>query len=198
MRQQPISVETLEEMGRLLNEFPGGECFAWFDKATGELVVTTSMYDLDPDRFEGEDIERIEEHEDDSWLPDEARRVLPDWMEDERRQVEAICAGETGRYVRIPVGAEYGAPGILDAYVNTLVDGALRDEIRGVMRGRGAFRRVKDVLHRRGKIELWHEYEQERQLTSAREWLREQGIEPAEAAPETPPPLRLVDEDEDG
>lgn len=196
MRQQPISLDTLEELGRLLNEFPGGECFAWFDKATGELVVTTSMYGLDPDRYEGEDIEWIEEPQDDSWLPDEARRKLPDWMEDERRQVEAICADEAGRYVGVPIGVDYGAPGILDAFAGEITDGALRDEVRGAIRGRGAFRRVKDALRRRGQIELWHRYKEQRQLACAREWLREQGIEPDE--PESPPALRPVGEDEDG
>ncbi len=198
MRQQPISSETLAELGRLLNEFPGGECFAWFDKATGELVVTTSMYGLDLDLYKDEDIERIEEPQDDSWLPDEARRKLPDWMENERLQVETICADVTGRYVRIPIGAEHGAPGILDAFANTLVDGALRDEIRGAMRGRGAFRRVKDALHRRGNIELWHRYEEQRQLSCARDWLREQGIEPDEHESGPRPVLRLVGEDEEG
>lgn len=196
MRQQPISVETLEELGRLLNEFPGGECFAWFDKAMGELVLTTSMYGLDPDRYEGEDIEWIEEPRDDRWLPDEARRKLPDWMEDERRQIEAICADEAGRYVRVPIGVDYGAPGILDAFASEITDGALRDEVRGAIRGRGSFRRVKDALHRRGKTELWHRYEEQRRLTCAREWLREQGIELDE--PELRPVLRLVGEDEDG
>lgn len=195
MRQQPISLETLEELGRLLNEFPGGECFAWFDKVTGGLVVTTSLYGLDPDRDEGDDIEGIEEPQEDSWLPDEARRKLPDWMEDERRLVEAICADVTGRYVRIPIGAEYGAPGILDAFANTLTDRALRDEIRSAMRGRGAFRRVKDALHRRGKIEIWHRYRDQRQLSCARDWLREQAIEPDE--PELRPVLGLLGEDED-
>jgi hypothetical protein len=193
---RPVSPDTLEELGRLLNEFPGGECFAWFDKGMSELVVTTSMYGLDPDQYEGEDVEWIEEPQDDSWLPDEARRKLPDWMEDERRRVEAICADVTGRYLRVPIGAEYGAPGILDAFASTLTDPSLRDEIRNAMRGRGAFRRVKDALHRRGKLELWHRYQEQRQLACAREWLREQGCEPDE--PDPRPALRLVDEDEEG
>lgn len=62
---RPVSPDTLEELGRLLNEFPGGECFAWFDKGMSELVVTTSMYGLDPDQYEGEDVEWIEEPQDD-------------------------------------------------------------------------------------------------------------------------------------
>lgn len=199
MTRRPVSADTLEELGRLLNEFPGGECFAWFDKVTGELVVTTSLYGLDPDRYEGDDIEGIEEPQDDAWLPAEARPKLPDWMEAERRQVEAINADDTDRYVRVPIGAEYGAPGILNAFANTLTDRALRDEIRSAMRGRGAFRRVKDTLHRRGKIELWHRYQDQRQLTCAREWLQAEGIELVDHDPAraSAPALRLVGEDED-
>lgn len=196
MTRRPVSPDTLEELGRLLNEFPGGECFAWFDKATGELIVTTSMYGLDPDRYEGDDIEWIEEPQDDSWLPVDARPKLPEWMVDERRQIESICADDTGRYVRVPIGAEYGAPGILDAFASSLTDRALRNEVRDAIRGRGAFRRVKDTLDRRGMLELWHRYEEQRQLACAREWLASEGIQIDDTRP-LASALTLVAEDED-
>lgn len=202
-----LSRETLEEVGRLLNEHPGGECCAWLDKATGEVITTTSMYGLGPAPYEAEDAGWNEEDTgwsegdtdwndeppDDRSPPEHAPHELPGWMEDERRLVEAICADTTGRYLPVPVGAAFGAPGILDAFADTLTDRRLREEIGRVMRGPGAFRRVKDTLQRRGKLELWQDYEERRQLSCAREWLREEGIAPIEE----PPALRLVGEAED-
>ncbi len=59
----------MEELGRLLSHDPGGEVFAWLDTWTGELVLTTSLYGLDPDGEDGGDGESTEEHEDAARLP---------------------------------------------------------------------------------------------------------------------------------
>lgn len=163
MNRPPISQNTLEEIGRLLQQDPGDECHAWLDRESGEVFFTQSLYGLDPDANEQEDVEA---------LP-----TLKDWQEAERRYVQAVCADTAGRYVRIPVGAENGAPGLLSAFASTLTDPKLREEVYAAMRGRGAFRRVKDILHHRGQIDLWHRYEEEHQRTQAREWLEGEGIE---------------------
>ena len=142
-----VTDETMEEIGRLLNEDPGGEAFAWLDTRTGELVLTTSLYGLDPDREDGDDDELIEEHEGAARLPVSGRHSLPDWMDAERRQVEAISADKSGRYRRVPLGVEHGAPGILESFARTLTDATLRDEVREAMRGRGAFRRAQTARY---------------------------------------------------
>ena len=176
MTLPPIASETLEELGRLLHEDPEGGGFAWFDKDTRELVATTSMYGLDPEAIPDDD-------DDDDWGAPQTPARLPEWAEAERRQVEAICADTTGRYLWVPIGANRAGSGLLDGFARTLADSALRSEVLDAMRGRGAFRRVKDALHRRGKLDLWHRYEEERQLASARDWLASEGIEVGEAGP---------------
>ncbi|MES2640209.1 MAG: hypothetical protein V4850_12020 [Myxococcota bacterium] len=170
MRDLPVSHANLEEIGRLLHESRSGDCYAWFDTATGELIMTTSLYGVEgdgsdePSRFEADG------------------RALPDWMESERGQVQAIYADESGRYLTIPIGGENGGSGLLEAFARTLTDPVLRNGVRDAMHGRGAFRRVKDVLHRHGQIDLWHAFESARDLAAARRWLEDEGIRPVEEA----------------
>ena len=42
--------------------------------------------------------------------------------------------------------------------------------------GRGRYRRVKDVLERRGRIQLWYDFEARRQRALVKEWLDENGV----------------------
>lgn len=162
-REVVLTDSTIWELGNLLDTSNDAGQHAWLDTETGELLIVTSTYDLEEDA-EGGEAEPVSR--------------LHDWMEDERRLVATILADTTGRYLRVPIGADHAVPGVLSAFARTLTDPRLQDEVYDAMRGRGAFRRVKDLLYRRGAIDLWHRFDEERTRALALEWLESKGIQP--------------------
>ena len=190
MAPLPLTASLLDEIGMLLESDPGGETHAWLDRKNATILTSTSMYGLGDDDDEDDDDEPEDTEEDDpaevgeSALPDDGEeRPLPGWQRTERERVRGIVADHAGRYVRIPVGAEYGNPGMLREFACTVTDPALRDAVEGTMRGRGAFRRVKDLLQRRGALDLWHAFSDEKRMATAQKWLEERGIEWVEDPP---------------
>ncbi len=55
------------------------------------------------------------------------------------------------------------------------------DYVRSIFRRRGAYRRFKDFLYRRGMLEAWYDFENERTEKALREWCKEEGIELTDA-----------------
>lgn len=91
---------------------------------------------------------------------------------DEARRVED---DPTRRYRYVP---QTGAPGGLREFVRQLDEGDLKEDVYDAMRGgRGAYRRVKEVLHARDAIDLWYAFEADRDRRLALNWLAEQGLE---------------------
>lgn len=75
-------------------------------------------------------------------------------------------------------GSEYGA---LDEFVDSLPDDPLREQLARAIRGKGAFRRFKDIVFGGGNVELKHRwvwFETRRKREHIVEWLRSENIEP--------------------
>lgn len=53
---------------------------------------------------------------------------------------------------------------------------ALRGEIRDAMKGRGGFRRLKDILNQNGLLDRWYEYEAQYERNLIIEWCAENDI----------------------
>ena len=51
------------------------------------------------------------------------------------------------------------------------------DEVRHIFSRRGAYRRYKDLLVRRGALERWYDFSNKSEETALREWCTENGIE---------------------
>ena len=51
------------------------------------------------------------------------------------------------------------------------------DEVNEYFQNRGAYRRFKDLLDSRGKLEEWYKYESSKQEQALREWCNDKGIE---------------------
>jgi hypothetical protein len=171
LRALKVSPRTLDDLGRLLLLGGEGEQAAWLDTESGELVRASSFYGLD-------DVSE----EEDAW--DEPStgggpvfRHLPDWMQAEREQVEAIVADTTGRYLEVPPGGGLAAVGILEEFARSLADSSLERLVRAQMAGRGAVRRVKDALRARGELDRWQRFESARGRDLAVTWLRSQGYQ---------------------
>lgn len=150
-----LSRSTVEEVGRFILGDGGGDLEAWLDIRSGEVFLATEVRDVDDDRL----------------------HPLPEWQREVYAALRAIRADETGRWLQIPVSSEFAQPGVLSEFADSLADPALRAEVWDATRGRGAFRRVKDLLHRRGRIELWYAFERERQTRAVRGWLASEGYD---------------------
>lgn len=154
----PPGDDLLEEIGRLLREQdPDPEGGAWWlDVRSLELVIA-------PD---------VETHTDEE-LADDPH--LPDWQRDQRALAREIAADHADRFVRVPSGS--ASPGRLEAFARTLEVGPVVDEVWRAMRGgRGAFRRVRDVLHRHERLQEWFDFETARDREHARAWLMGEGL----------------------
>lgn len=88
---------------------------------------------------------------------------------------EADQLGSDPDRLPIPMGS-VASVGILSQFADSLADQRLAAEVRSAASSKGAFRRVKDLLDRRGKLDLWGEFEHQRDVASARAWLESQGI----------------------
>ena len=53
------------------------------------------------------------------------------------------------------------------------------DEVRQIFNQRGAYRRFKDLLVRRGALERWYDFSNKAEEAALREWCAENGIDPA-------------------
>lgn len=82
----------------------------------------------------------------------------------ERGEPESAAMEADDRYLFVPQACERGA-GLRD-FVRTLDDPELRLDASG----RGAYRRVKDCLHRNGAIQLWYPFEAAADLELATGW----------------------------
>jgi len=51
------------------------------------------------------------------------------------------------------------------------------DEVSSIFRRKGAYSRYKDLLERKGALEDWYQFEDERRDSALREWCRENHIE---------------------
>ena len=85
---------------------------------------------------------------------------LPDDIDDEK-------------YISIPVKGELdlGQPLVLDFVREFLPDDY--DEVRHIFSRRGAYRRYKDLLVRRGALEQWYDFSSKSEETALREWCME-------------------------
>ena len=92
---------------------------------------------------------------------------LPDDIDDEK-------------YISIPDKRELdlGKPLALDFAREFLVDDY--DEVRQIFSRRGAYRRYKELLVRRGALERWYDFSNKAEETALREWCAENGIELSE------------------
>jgi hypothetical protein len=99
--------------------------------------------------------------------------------------VEEIDAGlDAGCLIAIePIGssAEYGW---MAEFAASVTNARLRDRLEVALDGRGAFRRFKNVLFDApAERERWFAFRDRRLRAAAREWLADQGIEPAAGPP---------------
>ena len=81
------------------------------------------------------------------------------------------------KYIAIPDrrGLDLGKPLVLEFAREFLPDDY--DEVRHIFNRRGAYRRYKDLLVRRGALERWYDFSNKAEEAALREWCAENGID---------------------
>ncbi len=171
MERRRLRVD-LEDLA-LVSEGGQGEARKYLDLETGEVVTIT-----DEARRE---LAEIAEDADAEALDAAAlrRRDLPEWM---RELVQAAALVEEGfgaRYVEIPRDDTSDAYRDMEDFIATVGDGRLQDRLWQAIRGRGAFRRFKDLLADHPREEArWFVFRDGRARRRLLKWLESEGVEP--------------------
>jgi hypothetical protein len=105
-------------------------------------------------------------------------RGLPEWQQEMLLEADEIERGYHKRYVGLPEGDSYTAYDDMEDFVFTVQDDDLRDRLFAAIRGRGAFRRFKDLLyHHPRDQERWFTFEGERTRQRVLDWFASQDID---------------------
>ena len=80
------------------------------------------------------------------------------------------------RFLRLPTKFEIHEYNIMEEFIQTL-KGEDADKLEQVIQGRGAFRRFKDMVNRRGITKQWYDFQADYYRNLAIAWCQEHGIE---------------------
>ncbi len=108
--------------------------------------------------------------------------LVSEMLDDEeaQRQVAEIDEAEPGRYLQVPHADSREGYDDMQDFIDTVSDEHLQELLNVATQGRGAFRRFKDVLAGHpAEQQRWFDFQAARLDARAREWLAEEGCEPA-------------------
>ncbi len=114
---------------------------------------------------------------------------LPEWEKAALLEADQVETGYLERYIRVPEADSHEGYRDMEAFIFTVQDQRLQDQLWRAIGGRGAFRYFKDVLaaHPRER-ERWFEFKDARVRQRVLDWLESEGIEPIiEPLPATEP-----------
>jgi len=147
----------------------------FLDLETGEVVLVTdeTRQQLEAllEATEAETIEAVNEaiRNDD----------VPDWQKDELYSAALVEFGFGSRFIRIPQADSRAGFEDMEAFIETVSHSHLQELLWVAIRGKGAFRRFKDVLLAYPQErERWFQFRDKRLHQRVLDWLDEEGISP--------------------
>jgi len=146
------------------------------DAIVGELEISSDNLLSFVDRETGEVLgvtrDVLDQADADPELPD----GMPEWeiriFEDARRILQ-----DPSRFPGLPDQFEVDEYSIMAEFCDSVQNDRLRDELFDAIRGKGAFRRFKDVLSRRKLWDHWSTFKTEALREIAKDWCEEHKIE---------------------
>lgn len=147
----PVSLQAVvEEM-----DGQGDEVTAYLNRVTGELV--SLRYE---EMLMAENDESVED--------------LPVWQQELVQLAEKVIFSD--EYMPLPTPYEIYEYDIMRRFTYALEDERLANQLDRALRGKGAFHRFKDTVHRRGVADQWYVFRQEAFERIAVAWLDEHEI----------------------
>ncbi len=156
----PVSLQSVVDSLSWYSE----ESSTYLHKPTGEIVTI--------------DHSLMRRVEDGTLEPEEADEAADVTDQDTERDDIAHAAGilRSDEYLSFPSAYEIDEWSMMDEFTRSVVDGPLRSTLEAAIRGRGAFRRFKDVLQANGRAEAWYQFRDAAYRSIAREWLDQHHI----------------------
>lgn len=152
--QRPVSLTAIVDTFDELTEMSR----AYLDRETGEIHLLSDDY-----------LSAAEEGDDEleGWAEWEAELI---------EQARTIFQDTQGRYLELPDQFEIDEYRFLAAFADSYPDPSIAERLGDAIRGKGAFRRFKDLVHRLGIADRWYEYRSQRLLEVARDWCEARDI----------------------
>ena len=132
-----------------------GEQQSYFNKKRGEVVTVSN-----------EEFDAVEENL--------SIEEYPDWQKEQIKIAKEIL--ETDDYIALPDAFEIDEYRMMEQFCLSLEDEKLRDTMYYSIKGRGAFRRFKDNIHRYAVADEWYKYREEAVKEIAIEWCQDHNI----------------------
>ena len=164
-------------------EMNSPEMHHYLDTETGEVLMVT-------DEFSQELEQLWEEAGPKDKLEDLLRKSkLPDLQKQALAEAQRVEEHYGTRVVSVPEPDAHRDSGDVDAFIATIAEPALRAELHRAFRGRGAFRRFREVLRDNFRErERWFTFKRERLRQHMADWLASLDLEPLWEEPPAPPP----------
>ena len=156
-----VSVSVLEVVEAL--ELASDQMSSFVNTSTGEVRTVTH-----------EDLQLAEDEDDPS---------APDWQRQAVEDARAVV--DSDEWVELPSKFDIHEWEIMDRFALSLSDDDAMSELRGSLRGRGAFRHFKATLRRLDLEDAWFAYQRRTFEAMAKSWISEHGMRPDES-PRTP------------
>jgi hypothetical protein len=154
------------------------DTFDYFlDLETGEVMTVSEeiIHELKT-RLSDDEVDELDD--DIEYVEYDEEPHIPDWMTDEMEMILEILLDESERYIRIPERQNRIAYQSMSAFLDTIEDPLLREELSAALNGKGAFRKFKDTLIRFPRErKRWHSYNAKTMKKESIEWLTSLGIE---------------------
>ncbi len=128
---------------------------SYLNRKTGEVVSLT------------EDIMMMAQDEEDLY-------DVPEWAREEVRRAREVM--DSDDYIGLPGRYEIDEYRTMEDFCYSLEDEGLKGDLLYAIEGRGAFRRFRDTIHRRGIEKDWYKYHDGKLKETAADWLEANGI----------------------
>ena len=150
----------------------------FFDLETGETIMVTEEDRAGLESLYEQAAEEDPEAEID--LPALlAQEGIEGWEAERLLEADRVEREFGVRIVRVPQTESRVAYGDMEAFIDTVEDARLANRLSYAIRGRGAFRRFKDVLlDHQPERQRWFAFQNRRMEQRVVEWLAEYEIEP--------------------
>jgi hypothetical protein len=131
-------------------DLPREELTSCLNRKTGQIIT-----------FAEEEISAAEEGD---TLDD-----YPEWQRDNIRMARDFLDNEED-YLALPTRYDLDEYRLIEKFSLSLKDRKASEILNGAIKGKGAFRRFKDALHRLNLIDQWHAYREDAVRQGAIDW----------------------------
>jgi hypothetical protein len=147
----------------------------YLDLETGEVILVTSdtrrQLEALLETTEAEAVETINEA-----IQNEN---IPDWQKDSLYSAAQVEFGFNSRFIEIPQADSRQGYEDMEIFIETVSNRNLRELLQVAIRGKGAFRRFKDVLATYPQErERWFQFHNQRLHQRVLDWLDDENINP--------------------